>query len=122
MGLVGQAAVARYRIPCGECCHELENQADGQAFIQLVAATIFWISTLTGLPGVIRGLYGDDGSMPIIDIFFWTPQGIFVSCLTEWSLTISRWRNRLYPLFRTSYARNATQVVQAQLDRHWLVQ
>jgi hypothetical protein len=46
-----------------------------QAIIQLFAATIFWISTLTGLPGVIRGLYDEDGSVAIIDVFYWTPQG-----------------------------------------------
>ncbi|KAG8680771.1 hypothetical protein FRC08_016067 [Ceratobasidium sp. 394] len=41
--------------------------------IQLVAASIFWISTLTGLPGVIPGL-PDDPPTAITDIFYWTPQ------------------------------------------------
>jgi hypothetical protein len=45
--------------------------------MQLAAATVFWISTLTGLPGIIKGLYGD-GSTPIIEVFFWTPQGMFL--------------------------------------------
>ncbi|WVQ94132.1 hypothetical protein IAU59_001210 [Kwoniella sp. CBS 9459] len=44
------------------------------AFIQLVAATIFWISTLTGLPGVIAGFADGEGSTAIIHVFFWTPQ------------------------------------------------
>jgi len=45
------------------------------ASIQLVAASVFWISTLTGLPGVIPGL-PDDPPIAISDIFFWTPQVI----------------------------------------------
>ena len=64
--------------------------------IQFAAATIFWISTLcvplpsrlplhstltsklknsTGLPGVILNLYTSP-SVPIADVFFWTPQVI----------------------------------------------
>ncbi|WWC67354.1 uncharacterized protein I206_101262 [Kwoniella pini CBS 10737] len=46
------------------------------ALIQFFAATIFWISTLTGLPGVIPGFSEGEGSIAIIDIFFWTPQVI----------------------------------------------
>lgn len=60
--------------------HGLFEQAHCQAVVQLVAATIFWISTLTGLPGIIKGLYGGDGSEPIIDVFFWSPQGIRAHC------------------------------------------
>lgn len=45
------------------------------AIIQLFAATVFWISTLTGLPGVIPG-FPDDPSLPIVNVFFWTPQVI----------------------------------------------
>ncbi|WVF66527.1 hypothetical protein IAT40_001267 [Kwoniella sp. CBS 6097] len=44
------------------------------AFVQLIAATVFWVSTLTGLPGVIPGFSDGEGSTAIIDIFFWTPQ------------------------------------------------
>ncbi|KAF8602588.1 hypothetical protein BDV93DRAFT_523957 [Ceratobasidium sp. AG-I] len=43
--------------------------------IQFAAATIFWVSTLTGLPGVIPNLYTSP-SVAIADIFFWTPQVI----------------------------------------------
>ncbi|OCF60193.1 hypothetical protein L486_02873 [Kwoniella mangroviensis CBS 10435] len=46
------------------------------AIVQLFAATIFWVSTLTGLPGVIPGFADGGGSQAIIDIFFWTPQVI----------------------------------------------
>ncbi|WWC57546.1 uncharacterized protein I303_100078 [Kwoniella dejecticola CBS 10117] len=46
------------------------------AIIQFFAATIFWVSTLTGLPGVIPGYSDGGGSQAIIDIFFWTPQVI----------------------------------------------
>ncbi|KAK8844803.1 hypothetical protein IAR55_006653 [Kwoniella newhampshirensis] len=46
------------------------------AIVQLFAATIFWVSTLTGLPGVIPGYSDGAGSKAIIDIFFWTPQVI----------------------------------------------
>jgi hypothetical protein len=42
---------------------------------------VFWISTLTGLPGIIKGLYGD-ASTPIIEVFFWTPQGMFLLART----------------------------------------
>lgn len=44
------------------------------AVIQLFAATVFWISTITGLPGVIPG-YPTDSNVAITDVFFWTPQG-----------------------------------------------
>ncbi|WVW81228.1 hypothetical protein I302_103219 [Kwoniella bestiolae CBS 10118] len=44
------------------------------AIVQFFAATIFWVSTLTGLPGVIPGFADGGGSQAIIDIFFWTPQ------------------------------------------------
>ncbi|TYJ51600.1 hypothetical protein B9479_007826 [Cryptococcus floricola] len=46
------------------------------AIVQLFAATIFWVSTLTGLPGVIPGYADGKGSTAIIDVFFWTPQVI----------------------------------------------
>ncbi|WRT63184.1 uncharacterized protein IL334_000087 [Kwoniella shivajii] len=46
------------------------------AIVQMFAATIFWVSTLTGLPGVIPGFSDGEGSKAIIDIFFWTPQVI----------------------------------------------
>ncbi|EIW73039.1 hypothetical protein TREMEDRAFT_22078, partial [Tremella mesenterica DSM 1558] len=46
------------------------------AIVQLFAASIFWISTLTGLPGAIPGLYTESASVPIEDVFFWTPQVI----------------------------------------------
>jgi hypothetical protein len=54
-----------------------DNRVDvrDQALIQLFAASVFWISTLTGLPGVIPGLYDGTGSVAIIDVFYWTPQG-----------------------------------------------
>jgi hypothetical protein len=77
----------------------------------LVAATIFWASTLIGLSGVITGLTGNDGSVAIIDVFFWTPQGTSAPPLTDKSLIVSDQRNRLRPLFFTPYARNAEQVV-----------
>ncbi|KAF8338865.1 uncharacterized protein EI90DRAFT_3039477 [Cantharellus anzutake] len=43
--------------------------------IQLCSASIFWISTLTGLPGVIPGFPGTS-SVAITDVFYWTPQVI----------------------------------------------
>jgi len=43
--------------------------------IQMFAATIFWISTITGIPHVIPNLTSDP-SVPIADIFYWTPQVI----------------------------------------------
>ncbi|QRV73305.1 hypothetical protein RhiJN_01319 [Ceratobasidium sp. AG-Ba] len=43
------------------------------ASIQFVAATIFWVSVLTGLPGIIPNL-SKDPPRAIADIFFWTPQ------------------------------------------------
>ncbi|WVQ87588.1 hypothetical protein IAS59_001314 [Cryptococcus gattii] len=56
------------------------------AIVQLFAATVFWVSTLTGLPGVIPGYASGGGSTAIIDVFFWTPQvvggtGFIVSSL-----------------------------------------
>ncbi|KAI0828527.1 hypothetical protein BC628DRAFT_1363072 [Trametes gibbosa] len=42
-------------------------------FIQMWAATIFWVSTITGLPNVIAGL-PDDPPTAVTDIFYWTPQ------------------------------------------------
>ncbi len=47
------------------------------AYIQLWAATTFWISTLTGLPGVIPG-FPENGSVAIVDVFFWLPQWVSV--------------------------------------------
>ncbi|KAJ9093530.1 hypothetical protein QFC21_006364 [Naganishia friedmannii] len=46
------------------------------AFVQLCAASIFWVATLTGLPGVIPGFPSSDPSVAITDVFFWTPQVI----------------------------------------------
>lgn len=44
------------------------------------AAFLLWGMTMihcsTGLPGVIAGFSSDDGSVPIVDVFFWTPQGV----------------------------------------------
>ncbi|KAI8973124.1 hypothetical protein BD414DRAFT_499200 [Trametes punicea] len=42
-------------------------------FIQMWAATIFWVSTITGLPNVIPR-FPDDPPTDITDVFFWTPQ------------------------------------------------
>ncbi|KAI0328762.1 hypothetical protein GY45DRAFT_1325907 [Cubamyces sp. BRFM 1775] len=42
-------------------------------FIQMWAATIFWISTITGLPNVIAR-FPDDPPTAVTDVFFWTPQ------------------------------------------------
>ncbi|OXG28955.1 hypothetical protein C361_00609 [Cryptococcus neoformans Tu259-1] len=44
------------------------------AIIQFFAATVFWVSTLTGLPGVIPGYFSGGGSTAIVDVFYWTPQ------------------------------------------------
>jgi hypothetical protein len=41
--------------------------------IQLFAASVFWISTLTGLPGVIPGM-PSAAPVGIADAFYWTPQ------------------------------------------------
>ncbi|KAG8718994.1 hypothetical protein FRC09_011761 [Ceratobasidium sp. 395] len=71
--------------------------------IQLVAATVFWISTLTGLPGVIPGL-PDDPPIAISDVFYWTPQVIgglgFVISSTLLMLEVQRawWRPKLNSL------------------------
>ncbi|KAI0794865.1 hypothetical protein C8Q75DRAFT_712544 [Abortiporus biennis] len=43
--------------------------------IQMFAATIFWVSTITGLPGVIPN-FPEHPSVAITDVFFWTPQVI----------------------------------------------
>ncbi|GHJ84515.1 hypothetical protein NliqN6_0917 [Naganishia liquefaciens] len=43
------------------------------AYIQLWAATVFWVATITGLPGVIKG-FPDNPSVAITDVFYWTPQ------------------------------------------------
>jgi hypothetical protein len=43
--------------------------------IQLFAASVFWISTLTGLPGVIPGM-PTDAPVGLEDAFYWTPQVI----------------------------------------------
>ncbi|OSC98858.1 hypothetical protein PYCCODRAFT_1396225 [Trametes coccinea BRFM310] len=42
-------------------------------FVQMWAATIFWVSTITGLPNVISG-FPDDPPTAITDVFYWTPQ------------------------------------------------
>ncbi|WVQ72230.1 hypothetical protein IAR50_001779 [Cryptococcus sp. DSM 104548] len=65
------------------------------AIVQLFAATIFWVATLTGLPGVIPGFADGEGSTAIIDVFFWTPQviggtGFIVSSLILMLETQSR--------------------------------
>ncbi|KAI0764700.1 hypothetical protein C8Q74DRAFT_1205533 [Fomes fomentarius] len=44
-------------------------------FIQIWAATIFWVSTITGLPNVIQGL-PQDPPTAITDVFYWSPQVI----------------------------------------------
>ncbi|GBE84485.1 hypothetical protein SCP_0604640 [Sparassis crispa] len=54
-------------------------------FIQMIAATVFWISTITGIPDVIHNL-NTDPPTAITDVFFWTPQvvggtGFFISSL-----------------------------------------
>jgi len=46
------------------------------SFIQLCAASIFWVATLTGLPGVIPGFYQGSANVAILDVFYWTPQVI----------------------------------------------
>ena len=46
------------------------------ALIQLFAATIFWVSTVTGLPNVIPSLTTAWPPSAITIIFFWTPQVI----------------------------------------------
>lgn len=63
--------------------------------IQLFAATVFWISTITGLPGVIPG-FPAASSVAITDIFFWTPQviggtGFVISSLLLMIETQSKW-------------------------------
>ena len=84
------------------------------SFVQLWAATIFWISTVcvsilsgilhtkvepilysTGLPGVIPG-FPEDPSVAITDIFFWTPQvvggsGFIISSLLLMLEVQTRW-------------------------------
>ncbi|TDL19984.1 hypothetical protein BD410DRAFT_726472 [Rickenella mellea] len=62
------------------------------AFIQFMAASIFWVSTLTGLPGVIP----KSDSVAITDIFFWTPQviggtGFIISSLLLMLETQTAW-------------------------------
>ncbi|RPD56551.1 hypothetical protein L226DRAFT_480446 [Lentinus tigrinus ALCF2SS1-7] len=44
-------------------------------FVQMLAATVFWVSTITGIPNVISGL-PEDPPTAITDVFFWTPQVI----------------------------------------------
>ncbi|KAI0746316.1 hypothetical protein C8Q80DRAFT_1053852, partial [Daedaleopsis nitida] len=44
-------------------------------FIQFGAATVFWVSTITGLPNVIPGL-PQHPPTAITDVFFWSPQVI----------------------------------------------
>ncbi|KAL7420717.1 hypothetical protein Q5752_004668 [Cryptotrichosporon argae] len=44
------------------------------AIVQLCAASVFWVATLTGLPGVIPGFYSETSSTAIVDVFYWTPQ------------------------------------------------
>ncbi|KZT62111.1 hypothetical protein CALCODRAFT_420844, partial [Calocera cornea HHB12733] len=65
------------------------------SFIQLIAATIFWVSTVVGLPGVIPTLFTDP-PVVIADIFYWTPQvlggfGFVVSSLLLMIETQSHW-------------------------------
>ncbi|KAI0635387.1 hypothetical protein C8Q77DRAFT_1217230 [Trametes polyzona] len=42
-------------------------------FVQMGAATIFWVSTITGLPRVIAG-FPDAPPTAVTDVFYWTPQ------------------------------------------------
>jgi len=44
-------------------------------FVQMFAASIFWISTITGIPHVIPNL-ATSPPVAIADVFFWTPQVI----------------------------------------------
>ncbi|OJT06014.1 hypothetical protein TRAPUB_3201 [Trametes pubescens] len=43
--------------------------------VQMGAATIFWVSTMTGLPNAIAG-FPDDPPTAVTDVFYWTPQVI----------------------------------------------
>jgi len=49
------------------------------SFIQWCAASIFWISTLTGLPNIIPNL-ATSPPTAIADVFYWTPQVIGGTC------------------------------------------
>ncbi|KAI0666442.1 hypothetical protein C8Q78DRAFT_984295 [Trametes maxima] len=42
-------------------------------FIQMLAATIFWVSTITSLPNVISG-FPEDPPTAVTDVFYWSPQ------------------------------------------------
>jgi hypothetical protein len=46
------------------------------ALIQLFAASVFWTSTVTGLPNVVPSLTEAWPPHPVTIIFFWTPQVI----------------------------------------------
>ncbi|KAH9855482.1 hypothetical protein C2E23DRAFT_724190 [Lenzites betulinus] len=64
-------------------------------FVQMWAATIFWVSTITGLPNVIPGM-PDDPPTAVTDIFFWTPQvlggsGFIISSLLLMIEVQKRW-------------------------------
>lgn len=75
--------------------HELGFLA---SFTQLIAATIFWISGFTALPGIY-----DKMSRPITIIFYWTPQviggtGFMISGALFMLETQSKWYK---PAFKT---------------------
>ncbi|KAH8088200.1 hypothetical protein HD553DRAFT_269127 [Filobasidium floriforme] len=65
------------------------------ALIQLIAATVFLVSTITGLPGVIPG-FPSSGNAAIVKVFFWTPQvvggtGFIISALFLMIETQKKW-------------------------------
>lgn len=75
--------------------HELGFLA---SFVQLLAATIFWVSGFTALPGIY-----DHMSRPITIVFYWTPQviggtGFIISGALFMLETQSRWNK---PAFGT---------------------
>lgn len=74
-------------------------------------------TTRTGLPGVIPGFSEGEGSLAIIDVFFWTPQG---ERRLGFGIDGSHWRKRLHRFVPHTHGRGAEEVVQAQPDRHWL--
>jgi hypothetical protein len=82
----------------------------------------------TGLPGVIPGFSEGAGSLAIIDVFYWTPQGgCFRGCssthrLGHWVSTDPRshWRIRIHPVCRYLDDRGTEEMVEAQSDRYRL--
>jgi len=57
------------------------------SFIQWWAASIFWISTLTGLPNIIPNL-ATSPPTAIADVFYWTPQVIGGTCFVIASILL----------------------------------